>query len=64
LSVITLGALDSAFIKAASFDVKMSSEMMNQLVMQSANPEQDPDGSTQTKTCGSKSYRKQIFFGR
>lgn len=49
LPVITLGAIDSAFIKAASFDVKMSSEMMNQLVMQSANPEQDPNGSTQTK---------------
>jgi len=49
LPIITLGAIDSSFIKAASFDVKMSSEMMNQLVMQSANPERDPDGSTQTK---------------
>jgi hypothetical protein len=49
LPVITLGALDSAFIRAASFDVKMSSEMMNQLVMQSANPQQDKNGSTQTK---------------
>ena len=49
LPVITLGAIDSAFVKSVSFDVKMSSEMMNQLVMQSANPEQDPDKSTQTK---------------
>jgi hypothetical protein len=49
LPKITLGAIDSAFIKNASFDVKLSSEMMNQLVMQSANPAQDPVGSTQTK---------------
>jgi hypothetical protein len=49
LPIITLGAIDSAFLRGASFDVKLSSEMMNQLVMQSANPEQDPNGSTQTK---------------
>lgn len=46
---IQLGALNSAFIKSATFDVKISPEMMNQLVMQSANPDQDPDGSTNTK---------------
>lgn len=49
LPIITLGALDSAYMKSVSFDVKISQEMMNQLVFQSANPEQDPDGSTQTK---------------
>jgi hypothetical protein len=43
-----LGAIDSAFLKNVSFDVKLSAEMMNQLVMQSANPEQDPNGSTST----------------
>jgi hypothetical protein len=48
LPKITLGSIDSAFIKAASFDVKLSSEMMNQLVMQSANPAQDPNGTTNT----------------
>lgn len=48
LPKITLGSIDSAFIKAASFDVKLSSEMMNQLVMQSANPQQDPNGTTNT----------------
>jgi len=49
LPIITLGSLDSAFMKSVSFDVKISQEMMNQLVFQSANPNQDPDGSTQTK---------------
>jgi hypothetical protein len=48
LPKITLGAIDSAFLKNVSFDVKLSAEMMNQLVMQSANPEQDPNGSTST----------------
>jgi hypothetical protein len=49
LPIITLGSLDSAFMKSVSFDVKISQEMMNQLVFQSANPDEDPDGSTQTK---------------
>lgn len=48
LPKITLGAIDSAFLKSAAFDVKLSSEMMNQLVMQSANPQEDPNGSTST----------------
>lgn len=48
LPKITLGDTDSAFLKNASFEIKLSSEMMNQLVMQSANPEQDPQNSTQT----------------
>jgi hypothetical protein len=45
---ITLGAAESSYIMSANFDVKLSQEMMNQLVMQSANPEKDLDGSTQT----------------
>jgi len=49
LPIITLGSLDSAFMKSVTFDVKISQEMMNQLVFQSANPDEDPDGSTQTK---------------
>lgn len=47
---ITLGSLSSAYMKSAKFDVKVSQEMMNQLVFQSANPEQDVDGSTTSKT--------------
>lgn len=47
---ITLGAISSAFMKSAKFDVKVSQEQMNQLVFQSANPSQDPDGSITTKT--------------
>lgn len=47
---ITLGAIGSAYMKSAKFDVKISQEMMNQLVFQSANPEEDPDGSTTAKT--------------
>ncbi len=34
---ISVGAINSAFIKSAGFDVKISAEMMNQLVAQSAN---------------------------
>lgn len=49
LEKITLGSINSAYIRSAKFDVKVSSEMMNQLVMQSANPQNDPDGSTPTK---------------
>lgn len=49
LPKITLGPVSSAFLKNASFEAKLSSEMMNQLVMQSANPSQDPENSTQTK---------------
>lgn len=49
LPKITLGSLSSAYIKAASLDVKISAEMMNQLVMQSANPSRDPNGQTYTK---------------
>lgn len=48
LPMITLGAIGSAFLKSVSFDVKTSAEMMNQLVMQSASPDKDPDGSTNT----------------
>jgi hypothetical protein len=48
LPMIVLGAIDSAFLKSVSFDIKTSAEMMNQLVMQSASPDKDPDGSTST----------------
>lgn len=48
LPKITLGSISSAYIKAAAFDVKISSEMMSQLVMQSANPQQDINGNTST----------------
>jgi hypothetical protein len=46
---ISLGSVNNNSIKSISFDVKVSSEMMSQLVMQSANPGNDRDGSTQTK---------------
>jgi hypothetical protein len=46
---ISLGSVNNNSIKSISFDVKVSSEMMSQLVMQSANPGNDKDGSTQTK---------------
>lgn len=49
LPKITLGSIDSAFIKSVSFDVKISAEMMNQLVFQSANPDNDADGSLRVK---------------
>jgi hypothetical protein len=37
LMKITLGSINSAFIRRAGFDVKLAAEMMNQLVAQSAN---------------------------
>lgn len=49
LPKISLGSVNNNSIKSISFDVKVSSEMMNQLVQQSANPKNDQDGSTQTK---------------
>lgn len=47
---ITLGAISSAYMKSAKFDVKVTQEQMNQLVFQSANPSRDPDGSISAKT--------------
>lgn len=46
---IVLGALDSAYLKSAKFNVKLSSEMMSQLIFQSANPYKDKAGATPSK---------------
>jgi hypothetical protein len=50
LPKISLGSIGSSYIQSANMDVKLSAEMMNQLVMQSANPQADPNGSTKTQT--------------
>jgi hypothetical protein len=49
LQKIILGSINSSYIKTAEFDVKISQEMVNQLIMQSANPQRDVNGSTQTR---------------
>lgn len=41
---ITIGSLDSAFIKSAELDVKLSVEMSNQMIMQSATGKDIPEG--------------------
>lgn len=46
---IVLGAMDSAFLLSAKFNVKLSSEMMSQLIFQSADPSKDKDGATPSK---------------
>lgn len=40
---ITLGSVNSAFLKSADFSVKLSSEMSNQMIMQSASGKDLPD---------------------
>lgn len=41
---ITVGSVDSAFMKSADFGVKLSAEMSNQMVMQSASGKDLPEG--------------------
>lgn len=50
LSRISIGSVKNNGIKSISFDVKISSEMMNQLVFQSANPDtENADGAITSK---------------
>lgn len=41
---ITIGSVNSAFLRSADFSVKLSGEMANQMVMQSASGRELPDG--------------------
>jgi hypothetical protein len=41
---ISIGSINSAFIKSADFSVKLSGEMSNQMVMQSASGKELPEG--------------------
>jgi hypothetical protein len=51
LPVITLHANNSAYIKSATFDVKVSSQIMTELIYRSsANATTEPNNSTLTKT--------------
>ena len=63
LTKISLGSLSAAFLRSVKLDVKISQEMMNQLVAQSGTPQEDKDGSTETSNITGKPIVSRYSLG-